>query len=84
MRLALLLTLVLLAGCGKGGTQAESLAPAQLPEPVLKAARETLPGVSFHKAWKGPGGIYGLRGKSKQGKTRTLEITPAGKVVKIE
>lgn len=84
MRPALLLALVLLTGCGKGDQAAESLTPDRVPEPVLRAAREKLPGVSFRKAWKGPGGTYGLRGKTKQGKTRTVEVSPAGEVLKVD
>jgi hypothetical protein len=78
------LLLVLLLGCGKSHSPAQSLKPADVPSPVLKAAKERLPEVSFHKAWRSPGGSYGLRGKSKQGKLRTIQVSPEGKVIEVE
>ena len=75
--------LVLLAGCGPSGNL-ETLKPDAAPPAVLKAAVDALPATKIDKAWKGPGGDYFFRGKDAKGKHKTAQVTPGGKLVKVE
>jgi hypothetical protein len=56
----------------------------QVPEPFVKKATETLPEVKFDHARKLPNGNYEIRGKTRNGKVREVELNPAGEVVEIE
>lgn len=56
----------------------------QVPEPFVKKAKETLPEVKFDHARKLPNGNYEVRGKTKNGKVREVELNPSGEVVEIE
>ncbi len=88
--LVLLLTLlfggasVLVIGCGDSGSKAEIMPLEQVPESLLKTAKEKLPTIKFDHARKLPNGNYEVRGKAKNGKIREVEMTPSGKVVEIE
>ncbi|MBX6311840.1 MAG: PepSY domain-containing protein [Isosphaeraceae bacterium] len=74
-----------LCGCGKHVPEAEDAVPLdQVPAAALKAAQERIPGVKFESAWKGKVGgkeVYEIRGKTKEGKIREVEVTPSGEVV---
>jgi hypothetical protein len=74
----------LVAGCGEKAVKNASVPLDQVPESVMKVARETLPDVKFDQASRKPNGVYEIRGRSKTGKVREVELTPAGKVAEIE
>ncbi len=75
---------VLVIGCSDSGGKVEVVALDQVPEPLVKKAKETLPEVRFESARKLPNGNYEIRGKSKAGKVREVEVNPSGEVVEIE
>jgi hypothetical protein len=71
-------------GCGGSEPKALVVPLNQVPEPLLKTAREKLPMVKFVYARKLANGNYEIRGTAKNGKTREVELTPLGEVVEIE
>jgi hypothetical protein len=85
MRHALAAVLVAVAlGCGDGGSKGVVVPLDQVPEPMLKVAREKLPQDQFDHARKLPNGNYEIRGQTKNGKVREIEFDAAGKIVEIE
>lgn len=86
MRHALLLVFLILAGViGCAETpKGENVALEQVPEPVMKVAKEKLPGVKFEQAWKTPTGNYEVRGKGQNGKVRDVQVKPDGTVVEVD
>jgi hypothetical protein len=80
---ALLLSLALLVGC-KGEDRSADIPLTEVPQAVMKTAREKLPDVTFEQAWKTPKGNYEVRGKTRTGKVRDIQITPAGDVVEVD
>jgi hypothetical protein len=85
-RCFMILALIVVTGCGSGGgpEKKEPVALDQVPENVMKVAKEKLPDVTFDKAVRKPNGEYEIIGKNKQGKVREIDITPAGEVTEIE
>ena len=83
-RVLILLLLAVVIGCGDSGPKAVIVPLDQVPEPLLKTAREKLPVVKFVYARKLPNGNYEIRGTTKNGKTREVELTSSGEVVEIE
>jgi len=76
-------------GCAKEEKpqQPELVSLEQVPEVVMKAAREKLPNVRFDSAWKAREHgqeVYEVRGKTSEGKVFEVEVTPDGKVVGVE
>jgi len=71
-------------GCGSSEAKAVAVPLDQVPEAMVKKARETLPDVTFDHARKLKNGNYEIRGKGKTGKVREVEFNPAGEVVEIE
>jgi hypothetical protein len=73
-------------GCGHGESNVgKKVVPMdQVPEVVLKAAREKLTDVKFDEVWQKPNGDYEVRDKNKQGKVREVEVNPKGEVVAVE
>lgn len=60
-----------------------------VPAPVMKVAKSTLPGTEFTEAWKnvnrdGKLHSYEIRGKTSNGKVREARVTPEGKVLETE
>ena len=78
------LTSVLVVGCGEGTPSGENVALDQVPEPVMKVAKDKLPNVKFEQAWKTPGGNYEVRGKGQNGKVRDIQVKPNGEVVEVD
>lgn len=74
----------LIAGCDEGTPSGENVPLNQVPEPVMKVAKDKLPGVSFEQAWKTPGGNYEVRGKAKNGKVRDIQVKANGEVVEVD
>jgi hypothetical protein len=83
-RVLIFLLLAVVIGCGDNGPKAVVVPLDQVPEPLLKTAREKLPVVKFGYARKLANGNYEIRGTAKNGKTREVELTPSGEVVEIE
>jgi len=81
-RILLLGVLLFLIGCGSEKT--ETVLLEQLPEPVMKSAKEKLPDVKFDQAWKTRNGNYEVRGKAKNGKVRDIQVKPDGTVVEVD
>lgn len=79
-----LMAAVLLIGCGEGTPSGETVTLDKVPEPVMKVAKDKLPGVKFEQAWKTPGGNYEVRGKGKDGKVRDIQVKPDGDVVEVD
>jgi hypothetical protein len=86
MRFVPILVMVLVGfvvGCGQDKKK-EPVALDQIPENVMKVAKEKLPDVRFERAVKKPNGEFEIIGKNKEGKVREIDITPAGEVTEIE
>lgn len=90
MRLKLLVASILcftVAGCGEVFEKTEMVPVDKVPEAVMKVAKEKLPGVKFDTAWKEKDGdktVYEVRGKSSDGKTRDIKISPDGSVLEVD
>jgi hypothetical protein len=86
-----LLLAALLAGCAETPPPRreapESVELSEVPEGVLAAAREALPGVEFEQAWRdeeGGGLAYEIRGTDDRGKTREVKVSASGEVLETE
>lgn len=88
--LALVLSSVLLgvlSGCTEPLEETEMVPIENVPEPIMKVAEEKLPGVNFDTAWiekEGEETFFEVRGKTADGKTRDIKVSPAGKVMEID
>lgn len=74
-------------GCVDAFDKTEMIPIDKVPESVLKVAKEKLPGVKFDSAWTEKEGdklFYEVRGKSADGKTRDIKISPDGKVMEMD
>jgi hypothetical protein len=78
------LVLALVCGCGKDEKKKEAVALDQIPENVMKAAKDKLPDVKFDRAVRKANGEYEILGKDKQGKVREIDLTPSGEVTEID
>ena len=79
--------LLLVAGCGESFEKTEMVPIEKVPEPVMKVAKEKLPDVKFDSAWTekvGDKTVYEVRGKSADGKTRDIKVSPDGKVLEVD
>lgn len=74
----------LVIGCGDGGSKSEIVPLDQVPESLLKTAKEKLPEVKFDHARRLSNGNYEVRGKARNGKVREVEMKPSGEIVEIE
>ena len=90
MSLKLLTTAILcftITGCGEVFEKTEMVPIDKVPETVMKVAKEKLPGVKFDTAWTEKNGgktVYEVRGKSSDGKTRDIKISPDGSVLEVD
>jgi hypothetical protein len=82
----------LAVGCGDGddddaGFSKIPLPMDQVPAVVMKTAKETAPDLTFYAAFKdkfeGQDSIE-LKGKTKNGKIREIEVSPSGKLLGTE
>ena len=81
------LTLLSVVGCGEVFEKTEMVPIENVPEAVMKVAQEKLPGVKFDTAWTEQDGnktVYEVRGKSADGKTRDIKVSPEGKVLEVD
>ena len=79
--------LLVAAGCGEKGENEVAMPIDQVPPSVVKIAEKTLPGVKFDSAYKETKdgkAVYELRGKTKEGKIRDLEVTADGRVLEVD
>jgi hypothetical protein len=83
---------LLACGCGDGddddnATPKTPIPMDQVPAEVLKAAKEAAPDLTFYAAFKdrfqGQESIE-LKGKTKTGKIREIEVSPQGKLLGSE
>ena len=90
MQLKFLATAILcftVAGCGEVFEKTEMIPIDKVPEAVMKVANEKLPGVKFDTAWTEKDGdktVNEVRGKSSDGKTRDIKISPDGLVLEVD
>lgn len=77
------LVLAFFVGCTQE-TKKGAVPLDQIPEPVMKVAKDKLPGVTFERAVRKPNGEYEILGKDKQGKIREIDITPSGEVTELD
>lgn len=81
------LVLVCMTGCGEFLEKTEMVPIEKVPETVMKVAKEKLPGVKFDSAWTEKVGgktVYEVRGKSADGKTRDIKVSPDGTVLEVD
>ena len=88
-RTSVLATILLTAtaGCGESGEHEVAMPLDQVPPALRKVAEEKFPGVKFDSAYKETKDgkdIYELRGKTKDGKIRDVEVTADGKVLDVD
>jgi hypothetical protein len=62
---------------------------AEVPDDVMNAARQAIPGVEFSDAWKnvekdGKLHSYEIRGRTKNGKIREARVSPSGEILEME
>jgi hypothetical protein len=79
--------MLIAAGCGEVGEDDVPVPLDQVPASVVKIAEETLPGLKFDSAYKETKDgkeVFELRGKTKEGKIRDVEITADGKVIEVD
>ena len=87
--LILVLSTASAAGCGARNVfEGDEMVPLEkIPAPVLEAAKKAIPGITFNKAWKSKiegQDAYEIVGKTKDGKTREVEVSVTGTVLNIE
>ena len=79
--------LLALAGCGGENVPKESIKLGQLPATVVKAIQKRLPDLSIVSASKEKvrgKAIYEVQGKDKAGKSRKIEVSSTGDVIKLD
>ncbi len=81
--LILLLLCFVAIGCEEK-KKSEPVSLKDVPDNVMKIAKEKLPDVTFERAMRKPNGEFEVIGKNKQGKTREIDVTPSGEVTEIE
>lgn len=77
----------LATGCSEAFEKTEMVPIDKVPESVMSVAKEKLPGVKFDTAWierEGNETFYEVRGKSADGKTRDIKVSPEGKVMEVD
>lgn len=72
-----------LAGCGGKKADKVPMKLEEVPPEIMKIGKEKLPDVTIIEAFK-DGPNYELRGKTKTGKVREVDIAPDGKVVELD
>ena len=92
-RAIVMFSATLLCGCGDGGdpddvAEKKTVIPLdQVPPAVLKAAKEAQPDLTFFAAAKdkynGQDSIE-LKGKTRSGQIKELEMSPGGKVLGMD
>lgn len=73
-----------LTGCGGAVEQKTAMDLKDVPPEIMKIAKEKLPDVKFDSAWREANGNYEIRGKTKSGKVREIDIRPDGTVAEMD
>ncbi len=77
----------LVAGCGGEKELETPVKIEEVPPALVKVAEKELPGVKFDSAYKEKKDgkdVYELRGKTKEGKIRDIEVNADGKVIEVD
>ena len=82
--LILMLLVCVIVGCGEAEPKGKNVPLSDVPEPVMKVAKEKLPNVTFDQAWTTPSGNFEVRGKDKNGKVRDIQVKPNGEVAEVD
>lgn len=79
------LVLVGLLGCGSAGEGPKvQVKMEEVPAAAIKTAKEKVPGMTFTEAFIKKDGTYEIRGKTKTGKVREVEVKADGTFVDLE
>jgi len=79
------LVLVGLLGCGSAGEGPKvQVKMEEVPAAAMKTAKEKVPGMTFTEAFIKKDGTYEIRGKTKMGKVREVEVKADGTFVDLE
>ena len=82
---ASIVLLSILIGCGSIGEGPKvQVKMEEVPPAALKTAQEKLPGMLFTEAFLKKDGTYEIRGKTKTGKVREVEVKADGTFVDLE
>ena len=84
MRRLTMLAVAVLMGCGGAERQKVPVELTDVPEAVMKTAREKLPDVDFTAAYRKADGTYEVRGRMKSGKIREVGVKADGTFVELE
>jgi hypothetical protein len=77
--------LSILIGCGSIGEGPKvQVKMEDVPPAALKTAQDKLPGMVFTEAFLKKDGTYEVRGKTKTGKVREVEVKADGTFVELE
>jgi hypothetical protein len=79
--------LLVLGGCGGANVPKEPIKLGQLPATVVKVVQKRLPDFSIVSASKEKvrgKDIYEVLGKDKAGKSRKIEVSSSGDVIKLD
>lgn len=80
-----ILLLSILIGCGSEGKGPKvQVKMEEVPPAALKTAQGKVPGMVFTEAFLKKDGTYELRGKTKTGKVREVEVKADGTFVDLE
>ncbi len=80
-----MLLLTILFGCGSLGEGPKvQIKMEEVPPAALKTAQEKLPGMLFTEAFLKKDGTYEIRGKTKTGKVREVEVKADGTFIELE
>lgn len=79
------LVLVGLLGCGSAGEGPKvQVKMEEVPAAAMKTAKEKVAGMTFTEAFIKKDGTYEIRGKTKTGKVREVEVKADGTFVDLE
>ena len=82
---ATIVMLSIFIGCGSIGEGPKvQVKMEEVPPAALKTAQDKLPGMVFTEAFLKKDGTYEVRGKTKTGKVREVEVKADGTFVELE
>ena len=82
---ASIVLLSILIGCGSIGEGPKvQVKMEEVPPAALKTAQDKLPGMLFTEAFLKKDGTYEIRGKTKTGKVREVEVKADGSFIDLE
>ena len=82
---ATIVLLSILIGCGSVGEGPKvQVKMEEVPPAALKTAQAKVPGMLFTEAFLKKDGTYDIRGKTKTGKVREVEVKADGTFVELE